>query len=216
MKVFQEQISPDGIYSADTGITVEEWFQMLNDGTIKQRQKEILLCFYREPEHKGICNVLAKKYGGNVKHFSNPIWRLGQAVQKRLARFEVHWTGTDEINSKENVYWVIPMTGKYEKQGFCWKIKPELCEAIERYLYKDLIEIYKNRRKTIDLIKDDELYKWEIVDKCSNKPIVEMVKTIVTHPKNNLIDWRQKDIFKKMAEQDQQSLKETMSFFSRT
>lgn len=211
MKVIQEQISPDGIYSADTGITVDEWFQMLNDGTIKQRQKEILLCFYREPGHKGICNVLAKKYGGNDKHFSNPIWRIGKSVQKRLARFEVLGVENDGSSSNDNVYWVVPMTGKRDKQGFCWMIKPELCEAIEQYLYHDLIEIYKKRRKTIDLIEDDELYKWEIVNKCSNKPIVEMVKTIVNHPKNNLIDWRQKDYFRKMAEQDQQSLEEIMN-----
>ena len=31
--------------------------QMLTDGIINQRQIEVLLCFYREPEHKGICKL---------------------------------------------------------------------------------------------------------------------------------------------------------------
>ena len=211
MTIIQEQISPEGVYHADTGITAQEWLQMLNDGTIKQRQKEILLCFYREPEHKGICNVLAKKYGGNDKHFSNPIWRIGKAVQKRLARFEVHGVENDGSSSNDSVFWVVPMTGKREKQGFCWMIKPELCVALEQYLYHNLISIYKERRKTIDLVKDDELYKWDIINKSEGNPIVEMVKTVVSHPNNNLIDWRQKDIFRKMADQDQQSLEGMMN-----
>lgn len=211
MKIIQEQFNSDGTYFADTGISADEWLLMLSDGTINQRQKEILLCFYREPGHKGICNVLAKKYGGNDKHFSNPIWRIGKAVQKHLGRFEVLGVENDGSPSNDSVYWVVPMTGKREKQGFCWMIKSELCTALENYLYQNLINVYKDRRKTIDLVEDDELYKWHIVNKCIGKPVIELVKTIVSHPHNNLIDWRQKDFFRKMAEQKEPELEELIS-----
>ena len=64
MTVIQEHINADGLRSAETNILANEWLQMLSDGIISQRQIEVLLCFYREPEHQGICNQLAKKYGG--------------------------------------------------------------------------------------------------------------------------------------------------------
>lgn len=89
MTTIQEHINADGVRYAETNIQTEEWLQMLTDGIIGQRQIEVLLCFYREPEHQGICKVLAKKYGGSMNNFSNPIWRMGQAVQQYLNRFEV-------------------------------------------------------------------------------------------------------------------------------
>lgn len=210
MKVIQKQKNKEGFYYAETGVTANEWFQMLTDGTISKRQINVLLCFYREPGHKGICNVLAKKYGGNVKHFSNPIWRMGQAVQNHLGRFKLVNADTDVDSIDENTYWAIPMTGKSEKQGFCWMIKQALCQALEKYLYQELFNLYKERRKTIDLVDDDELYKWNMVNECMGKPVVELVKTIANHPHNNLIDWRQKDFFRKMAEQKQLELEELL------
>ena len=63
MTTIQEHINADGVRYAETNIRTEEWLQMLTDGIIGQRQIEVLLCFYREPEHQGICKVLAKKYG---------------------------------------------------------------------------------------------------------------------------------------------------------
>ena len=56
MTVIQEHINADGLRSAETNILANEWLQMLSDGIISQRQIEVLLCFYREPEHQGICN----------------------------------------------------------------------------------------------------------------------------------------------------------------
>ena len=201
MTTIQEQISTNGVRFAETNIQTEEWLQMLTDGIINQRQIEVLLCFYREPEHKGICKLLAKKYGGNMNNFSNPIWRLGQTVQQHLNRFEVKGVTDSGESTDENVFWCIPMNGQNSKQGFVWTIKAELCNALETYLYRELLDFYKNRRKTIDLIEDDELYKWQLLNDCIGKSGVDLIKAIVDNPKNNLIDWRQKDDFRKMASQ---------------
>ena len=206
MTTIQEQISADGVRFAETNIQTEEWLQMLTDGIINQRQIEVLLCFYREPEHKGICKLLAKKYGGNMNNFSNPIWRLGQTVQQHLNRFEVKGVTDSGESTDENVFWCIPMNGQNSKQGFVWTIKAELCNALETYLYRELLDFYKNRRKTIDLIEDDELYKWQLLNDCIGKSGVDLIKAIVDNPKNNLIDWRQKDDFRKMASQKPQEL----------
>ena len=206
MTVIQEHINADGLRSAETNIMAKEWLLMLTDGIISQRQIEVLLCFYREPKHQGICHQLAKKYGGKMNNYSNPIWRMGQTVQKYFNRFEVKGLTDKGESTDENVYWSIPMNGKDSKQGFVWTVKPELCEALESYLYQELLDCYKNRRKTIDLIEDDELFKWQMVNSCTGKSGVELIKTIVDHPHNNLMDWRQKDDFRKMASQKPQEL----------
>lgn len=117
MTTIQEQISADGMRYAETNIQTYEWLQMLVNGIITQRQIDVLLCFYREPGHQGICNQLAKKYGGKMNNYSNPIWRMGQTVQKYLNRFEVKGLTDKGESTDENVYWCIPMNGKDSKQG---------------------------------------------------------------------------------------------------
>lgn len=199
MKVINEQITPDGIRYADTGISSNEWLQMLTDGTISQRQIDVLLCFYRQPAHQGICNVLAKKYGGNANHFSAPIWQLGKVVQRNLDRFEIKGVDNKGNNIDSTVYWCVPMTGMSSKQGFVWKVKPELCEALRTYLYQNLVNVYKNRRRTIDLIEDDELYKWKLVDDCNGKNNLDIVRRAI-FPSINLIHWMQKSRLKIMLD----------------
>ena len=210
MKVILEQETPEGIRYAETGITSEEWLQMLTNGTINQRQIDVLLSFYREPEHQGICNVLAKKYGGNANNFNTPIWQLGRSVQMHLDRFEIRGLDHSGNNTEDQVFWCIPMTGKDSKQGYIWRVVPELCNALESYLYQNLVNVYRNRRKTIDLIDDDELYKWELVNECIGKSNLEIVNLCLPN-KINLLGWRDKDHLRTMLKEQPEELNKLLA-----
>ena len=205
MKVIFEQENSDGIRYADTGITKDEWLEMLTDGIINQRQLEVLLCFYREPEHQGVCNVLAKKYGGNANNFNTPIWQLGRSVQNYLNRFEIRGLDNNGKNTDDKVFWCITMTGKDSKQGYVWSVRPELCEALEVYLYRNLVNVYRNRRKTTDLVGDDELYKWEYANECVDKSNLEIVRLSLPN-RINLLGWREKDQLRTMLKKQPEEL----------
>lgn len=166
---------------------------MLTNGTISNEQLNTLLLFYREPHHMGICGRMAEKYKGSANSYSQPIWQLGRGVRNKLNRFDIKRTATDGTPTDDSAYWCIPMIGKKSKHGFIWQVKPKLCEAIKTYLYRELISVYKARRKAISLKADDELYKWEIISACAGKADIDQVRIALTHPHNNLIHWRQKD-----------------------
>lgn len=211
MNVIYQQKNAKGFKYADTGITKGEWLHMLVAGIISQRQIETLLCFYREPEHQGTCNALAKKYGGHANSFNTDIWQLGRSVQAYLNRFEIKGLDSKDNNTEKQVFWCIPMIGKDSKQGFVWKICPKLAEALEDYLYCNLVDVYKNRRRTKDLMEDDELYKWEFVNDCIDKNNLEIVNLCLSD-RVNLLDWRAKDQLRKILQN--QSEKLTMSLNS--
>lgn len=200
----------DTVY-ASTDISVEEWLRMLSDGTISDGQRNTLLTFYREENHMGICGQMAEKYHVNANNYSQPIWQLGRRVKNKLNRFDIKRTTTDGTTTDDSAYWCIPMVGKKSKHGFIWQIKPKLCEAIKTYLYLEISNAYKKRRKSISLKDDDELYKWEIIAACIGKADTEQVKTALAHPHNNLINWRQKHALKKIANNEETELHESIS-----
>lgn len=193
MTIIPLTTAPDGTIYASTGISTDEWLQMLTNGTISNEQLNTLLLFYREPHHMGICGRMAEKYKGSANSYSQPIWQLGRVVRNKLNRFDIKRTATDGSPTDNSAYWCIPMIGKKSKHGFIWQVKPKLCEAIKTYLYRELISVYKARRKAISLKADDELYKWEIISACAGKADIDQVRIALTHPHNNLIHWRQKD-----------------------
>lgn len=186
-----------GIRHAETNISAEEWRQMIADGIVLPKQLEAMLAFYREPNHEGVCNVLAKKLGGTTNYYNNAVWQLGKRVKEHLGRFEV--VGVDDQGNtlRENVYWCVPMDGRNSKQGFVYTVKPELCEALADYLYQYLLDTYKEHRKAHTLSEDDELYKWQLIDEAQGKDNIEQALYLLNHPHNNLMSWRLIDFFKK-------------------
>lgn len=181
METIQETIDSQGVYHAGTNITTEEWTTMLTDGTITPKQLEALLCFYREPNHEGICNVLATKYGGHPNSYNSPITQIGMNVQQRLSRFEIQGTPKSNGSSTRTVYWCIPMDGEQTKRGFLWRVKPEVCEALEAMLYRQMLDDYATLRLTHPIDEDGvgEKYKWEKVTECyGKKSLVEIADAI--------------------------------------
>ena len=197
MLTIQETINKDGVRHAETNISALEWREMIADGTVLPNQLETLLVFFREPNHEGACNVLAKNYGGSSNRFANPVWMLGKRVKEHLGRFDIVGVDDEGNTLKEHVYWCVPMDGYNSKKGFVYKVKSELCEALTDYLYQNLLDTYKEHRKEHSLKDDDELYKWELVNGCQGKNNIEQALFLLNHPKNNLMSWQLKDFFKK-------------------
>lgn len=181
METIQETINKQGVRHAETSITTEEWTTMLADGTITPKQLEVLLCFYREPNHEGVCNVLAQKYGGTWQFYNNAVWKAGKNVQEHLDRFEVVGVEEDGTPADQNVYWCILADGLKSKQGFVFMLKPELCEALQTVLYQQMLADYTELRQTHPIDEDgaDEKYKWEKVTECyKKKSLVEIADSI--------------------------------------
>lgn len=156
MQIILETIN-GGIRHAETNISAEEWRQMIADGIVLPKQLEALLAFYREPNHEGVCNVLAKKLGETTNYYNNAIWQLGKRVKEHLSRFEVVDLDDQGNTQRENIYWCVPMDGRNSKQGFVYTVKPELCEALADYLDQhkfDWIPFYEELAKKLLAYKD--------------------------------------------------------------
>lgn len=177
-----------GIYSCDIGISKEEWLEILKDANTRQSFKEALYRFYYMPQHKGTCTAVSSHIGGNSHALNLLVSKFGDYVRKRLNRFQV--LDSDGKPSR----WIIPMNnGRHlssdEEGSFEWQLRPELSDALKLYLYQYLVAVYKQLRKEVPLhVKNpsyNELYKWELIDACKEKDILEIAELAA---KTNLVD----------------------------
>lgn len=115
--------------------------------------------FYYQKNHEASCKELAEAFEVEPTSFISPITKIGRDIQQKVNHFEL-----PESNGKTK-FWAVPMDGKeLENSLFLWKIKPELTEAIQEYLYDFLISSYKHLRAHTPLEDKEgngERYKWE-------------------------------------------------------
>ncbi len=170
MKILRE-VQVDGYYMVDTGISVSEWIEILQDDEfMRASYKDTLIKFYKESGHKSTCKKLSEKYGKNSTTYNGSITQFGKAVQERLNRFQIL------RSDGGRAYWPVTMNGKLIGNNFEWTIKPELVEALEMsgILSYDPVREMLNRYK--ELVKKGELkyelYKWELVQKFRGRPNV--------------------------------------------
>lgn len=189
MKTLQETVE-NGYYHVNTPLTKEDWLSVLRDRNTPYNYIDTLLKFYYEPNHESTCSILSLRYPQHYTSFNANIRSLGMLVQKRFG-FNVK-TGKDDLD-----YWSSVMDGRKVGNNFSWKIKDELAEAIQAYLYQFILDKYKQRRKAIpiDEPKATERYKWELITECEGKPLAEIAHRIrttnlvYTNLANGTIDW---------------------------
>lgn len=174
-----EIIQNGDVYSCDVGISKDEWLALLKDDNMPVQYKEALVKFFYMPEHHGSCTAVCNTIGGNAQSLNSHIARCGEYVQKRLDRFQII-----RPNGKP-CYWLVPMCeGKDLPTGsegtFDSRLRPELVEAINDYLYWYLVECYKAVRKEIPIDDDkwDELYKWQLITECQGKDLISIVEKV--------------------------------------
>lgn len=162
----------------DIGITAEEWYSLLQDDKAKP-YFETLLCFFREPDRKGSCGEVSRKYGKTAQYYNSNVTNFSKWVQKKLNRFKV----IDTIG--DNTYWCIAMQSGWEtKHGFLWQLRNELSEALEAYLMRGLIHEFQSRKPFNGY---DEKYKWALIEATKGENGIGIAKSIIGL-KVNLID----------------------------
>lgn len=179
-------ISNGNEYSCgDIVISVEEWCTLL-DNPKAIPYIDTLLCFLREPHHLATCTTVAQNNGDSAQHYLGKINGFSKWVQTSLGRFKIIDADGNEL------YWLIPMQRGYaQKYGFEWQLRDELVEALRIVLMRRLISAYAEREPFNGY---EELYKWELLAKTSDKSELDIVKA--TKGQNIIDNERVDGVFK--------------------
>lgn len=191
LETFYKTVKNNGEYSCgDIGITAKEWYSLLQDDKARP-YLETLLCFFREPDRKGSCAEVSKKYGKPAQYYNSKVTNFSKWVQKKLNRFKVIDTDGD------NTYWCIAMQSGWEtKHGFLWQLRNELSEALEEYLMRGLIHEFQSREPFNGY---DEKYKWALINATRDKNGVGIAKSIISLKVNLIDNVRNSSILKFLA-----------------
>jgi 5-methylcytosine-specific restriction protein A len=113
-------------YKVEIGITTKQWLQLLQDPeTISSKELDLLMLIYDNPAHMATGSQLISQL--NLKYViqvNGPASRIGKKVNKK---FDVKDLVTID---NEVQWWHIPFWGTDTKEGFYWKLRPELISAI--------------------------------------------------------------------------------------
>lgn len=171
MKIRANEIN--GWIHADIPLTTADWLQVLQNEDTPEDYVYAVLKFYYEPEHKSTCANLGSKYLESAKWFNAEIMNFGKRVQ---SQFDFTVEGLDG----QYTYWVTVMDGQKENGLFAWKLKTELVEAVRQYLYGQLLEVYKEKRRILPIktYDGDESYKWDLITDSIGKPLLKIVDLV--------------------------------------
>ena len=182
MQKITEYRTPEGYFDADIDITKEEWLSIIGDPCIQENVYiDVLVKFLREPGHKSTCKALGKKYDCSYNYFNMGVTNFSRYAKNKLNRFYV-----ENTNGAES-FWIIPMIGRYTKDGFEWTLRKELVEALQEYLINDLIARYKKHVMSPVSELSEEKYKWELLTETKEMDVKGILATI-TKSGMNLVD----------------------------
>ena len=188
MQELKQYKTPDGWWTADIGISSEEWIILLRDETvIRPEARKWLLRFYAEKDHVSSCLLLGKKFSVDPKVINAVLTNCGHTIQKHLNRFTI-------IDDEEGSHYLGILTqGKSGgKAGYQLRVRSELCTALHEYLIETLLDEFAKQVIPIGLSREtgiDELYKWEIVSDCQGKSDAQILQRLLgTNLINNQFD----------------------------
>lgn len=173
----------DGVYRCDdVDITVEEWSRSLY--SIPENTFKYLVMLFYMPNHECTCYAAGEKYGLHPSSFIAPVISIAKKAMDIASRFDVE--AYDDNANKS--YWIVPMQKGYTtKNGFVWKMRDELVEAIRSVLLDKLIVFYKKLHKKEPFGGYAEKYKWQLVHDCKGKNPIEIMELLAKKDNNNLL-----------------------------
>ena len=173
----------DGVYRCDdVNITVGEWIRALY--AIQENSFKCLVMLYYMPNHECTCCDAGKKYGLHPSSFIAPVTSIAKKAMDIASRFEVEAFD----NNANKKYWIVPMQEGYEtKNGFVWKMRDELVEAIRSVLLDKLIVFYKEQHRKEPFGGYAERYKWQLVHDCKDRNALEIMELLANKDNNNLL-----------------------------
>ncbi len=125
----------NGRYYVNTGITVQEWKEMLlNENIFYPKAKDMILHWYRQEGHQATSKIVYKQYYPELKNtpYNGTVQNFSRLVLEYLNnRFWIE----DSTGSNKISYWCIPFHGWHENynpsNNFVWQIREELVQAIQ-------------------------------------------------------------------------------------
>ena len=129
--VMGEEMAPEeeewwpSLSEYDPGITAEEYKRFFTtESIVKRTWLEALYELYKMPDHAASCKQLSDQYGYAPSHYISYFSSAGQNIQKE--------TGVRSPEDDKNAKcWPILFQGKSTQDGYCYKMRKPVTEAIE-------------------------------------------------------------------------------------
>lgn len=109
----------------DPGIKEKQWEQLVVDESIFTKNSLVTFACIQNAT-SGTCTGMAKQYGRSANFYNTNVWQAGKRISDKL---KIALVLRESGNEK---YWPVCCLGRYVKDGFEYKIRPELEAAFNK------------------------------------------------------------------------------------
>lgn len=117
-----------------TTLTVDEWIKvLLNPKLSSEKSLQILITVHRSPNHQSRAGIIGEQMG----YTKSPHSTINMMVGRYSRKIHQHYGEQLLFNRRGNgtfQWWTLFFEGwwQQETQYFIWRLKPELCQALEQ------------------------------------------------------------------------------------
>ena len=109
----------------DPGIKEKQWQELVRDESIFTKNSLVTFACIQNAT-SGTCAGMAKQYGRSANFYNTNVWQTGKRIADKL---KIPLVLRESGNEK---YWPVCCLGRYVKDGFEYKIRPELEAAFNK------------------------------------------------------------------------------------
>lgn len=109
----------------DPGIKEKQWEELVRDESIFTKNSLVTFACIQNAT-SGTCAGMAKQYGRSANFYNTNVWQTGKRIADKL---KIPLVLRESGNEK---YWPVCCLGRYVKDGFEYKIRPELEAAFNK------------------------------------------------------------------------------------
>ena len=109
----------------DPGIKEKQWEELVRDESIFTKNSLVTFACIQNAT-SGTCAGMAKQYGRSANFYNTNVWQTGKRIAEK---FNIPLSSRENKNER---YWPVCCLGRYVKDGFEYKIRPELEAAFNK------------------------------------------------------------------------------------
>ena len=109
----------------DPGIKEKQWEELVRDESIFTKNSLVTFACIQNAT-SGTCAGMAKQYGRSANFYNTNVWQTGKRIAEK---FNIPLSSRENKNER---YWPVCCLGRYVKEGFEYKIRPELEAAFNK------------------------------------------------------------------------------------
>lgn len=122
-------IENDGVFTLEGfNVEISEWKKMFQNASVfDDKSLEMIKQWYYEDGHSSSSKIMTAKYHPNLSNtpYNGVVVGLGKRILKYLKHYEI------ETEDESDCYWITVFDGWYEDNCFIWKLKDDICRALE-------------------------------------------------------------------------------------